>query len=836
MDIDQWLENIRRAIGKLPIKDDKVFQELWNNKLLRYGGEDPDLFEIDALSTALACTCLNRQKPFLVVLPDRNPARPALLFATGLILDAISSGKGQKAQIVLYAGSHIGIRDQLANVYARKLRLDEVFVQSHASSRNTKVQSADDIANSLPRVATVYAPADPRTFLDEYRPDWIAVDCGDSNNLKWLDALLSNAVERNIPIVGWCQNPLSETVQAFSAHGAYIFRWPSVQQLLSVQKKIDPPNALVSAICLQGPDIVSVENHLQQAYQVLRTIVRRNPKSRMEQDVLSMSWKQLRLLERLSVPLSFYESEAESYWGLRTVRHGQETLGAFAQALQGATGLSSALTQFTRKLEQAITEIDHQGPPHWNALTELCITDVESDSVRLLLFPSDVQYQLFELGLLAYCNMSINDLATLNVTLLSARDFYGTGRRPWIGHPDREDLPDLLRNAPPEAWQLVIPGLPNPRLLAQLEPGLQAGVQLQFLLYSHQMPSLSWRLKQCIEALSVRAEDVIHTLSGLGIPTDSLSVSNVPAPLRKMENSTIRLENKKKRVYSQVRSLPPAVLNPVEEMARLFEDDTELDQDKDGVTLFLDHNEDSSDEDSLLVDHAVEVIFQEGWYGLFAPDAKLNVIMQGPSSSLQLRYVSSLRSGNQVLFIHGQRRQNLYELVIQRVHNHPAFALHVELVKRWQKDVAIAYRRWCQSGDRSRNITDLLAVLQARGSSIAVSLTVEGWVQGLRLCPKDKEDLRRLAEVLNMDFVIQNYQLIFKAAERLRGKHRSWGRQLNHWLLQDTSSRAEVELFDEELGLSFGDLKGSLLPLHILTLQSVQGPFYRGNLGEIKKQ
>ena len=838
MDIDQWLENIRRAIGTLPIQDDKVFQELWNNKLLHYGGEDPDPLEIDALSTALACTCLNRQQPFLVVLPDRNPARPALLFATGLILDAISSGKGRKAQLVLYAGSHIGIRDQLAKVYAGKLRLDEVFAQSHASSRNTKVQPADDIANSLPRVATVYAPADPRTFLDEYRPDWIAVDCGDSNNLKWLDALLSSAAERNIPIVGWCQNPLSDTVQTFSAHGAYIFRWPSVQQLLSVEKKIEPPNALVSAICLEGPDIVSAETHLQQAYQVLRTIVRQNPKGRMEQDILSMSWKQLRLLERLSVPLSFYESEVESYWGLRTVRHGQETLEAFAQALQGTTGLSSSLTQFTRKLEQSITEIDHHGPPHWNALTELCITDVESDSVRLLLFPSDAQCQLFELGLSAYCNMSINDLATLNVTLLSARDFYGTGRHPWIGHPDREDLPDPLQNVPPAAWQLVIPGLPNPRLLAQLEPGLQAGMQqLQFLLYSHQLPALSWRLQQCIEALSVRAEDVIHTLSGLGILTDSLSVSNVPAPLRKMENSTIHLENKKKRVYSQVRSLPPVVLDPVEETARLFEDDAEVDEDKDDATLFLDHDEDSSGEDSLLVDHAVEVIFQEGWSGLFASDATLNVIIQGhEGSSLQPRYLRSLRSGDQVLFIHGQRRQNLYELIIQRVHNHPALALHVELVKRWQRDVAVAYHRWCEQADRKRSIVDLLAALQARGSSIVVPLTVEGWVHGLRLCPNDKEDLRRLAEVLDMDFVIRYYQRIFRAAERLRGKHRSWGRQLNHWLLHGVSSGTEVKLFDEELGLSFGDLKGSLLHLHILTVQSIQGPFYRGNLGELKQQ
>ena len=839
MDIDQWLENIRRAIGTLPIQCDKAFQELWNNERLRYDGEDPDPLEIDALSTALACTCLDKQRSFLVVLPDRNPARPALLFATGLILDAMESIRGvRRAQLVLYAGSHIGIRDQLANVYAGKLRLDGVFAQSHASSRNTKVQPTDDIANSLPRVSTVYAPADPRALLDEYRPDWIAVDSGDSNDLKWLDTLLSSAAERDIPVVGWCQNPLSDTVQTFSAHGAYVFRWPSVQQLPSNQQDIESSNALVSAVCFEGPSVVSVETHLQQAYQVLRTIGKQNPTGRMGQDVLSMSWKQLRLLEKLSVPLSFYESEAESYWGLRTVRHGQETLESFAQALQRADiGLASSLAQFTRKLEQAIIEINHHGSPHWNALTELCVTDVGSDSVRLLLFPSDAQCRLFELGLLAFYNISIEDLATLNMTLLSARDFYGTGRRPWIGHPDRTDPPGLLQNVPPAAWQLVIPGLPSPRLLAQLEPGLRAGVQLEFLLYSHQLPSLSWRLEQCIKALAVRAEDVIHTFSGLGILTDSLSVSNVPAPLRKMENSTIRPENRRKTEYSQVRSLPPVVLDPVEETARLFADDAEVDEGEDEAVFYLELDKDSSDEDSLLVDHAVEVIFKEGWYGLFASDATLNVIIQGhEGSSLQPRYVRSLRSGDHVLFIHGQRRQNLYELVIQRVHNHPAFALHVELVKRWQKDVAVAYRRWCQQGDRSRSITDLLAELQARGSSIAAPLTVEGWVHGLRLCPNDKKDLRRLAEVLDMDFVIRYYRRIFRAAERLRGKHRSWGRQLNHWLLHGASSGTEVELFDEELGLSFGDLKGSLLHLHILTVRSIQSPFYRGNLGELKKQ
>ena len=834
-----WIENIKRSINTLPIQNEETFQKLWNNGRLLFDEEKPDPLGIDVLSAALVCTCLCKQQHFLVVLPDRCPTRPSLLLATGLIIDAVDSiNMRRAAQSVLYVGSHVGIRDQLSSVYAGNLRLDGVFSQIHASSRNTQVRSTNDIADYLPRVYTVYAPADPVALLDEYRPTWIAVDCGDSNDLKWLDALLTNAVRRSIPVVGWCQNPLSNTIQTFSAHDAYIFRWPSTQQLTSGQHDIQSSNALVGAICLEGPSVGSVETHLHQAYQMLCAMGRRNLKGRMEQDILSMSWKQLRLLEKLSVPLNFYESEAESHWGLRTVKYGQETLESFAQALQRTgSDLASHIAQFIRKLEQAIIEIDHHDPPHWNALTELCVTDVGSDSVRLLIFPSDAQCRLFELGLLAFHNISIEDLATLNMTLLSARDFYGAGRSPWIGRPDREDPPDLLKNVPPAAWQLVIPGLPSSHLLAQLEPGLRSGMQIEFLLYAHQLPSLSWRLDQCIKALSVRAEDVIRTFSGLGVITDSLSVSDVPAPLCKMENATIRPENRRKTDYSQVRSLPPVILDPVGETARLFEDDVGADEGEDDAVFFLDRDEDSNDENSLLVDNAVEIVFQEGWHGLFASDATLNVIIQGSEGrSLQPRHVRSLRLGDHVLFIHGQRRQNLYELIIQRVHNHPAFALHVELVKRWQKDLVVAYRRWCQKGDRSRSITDLLAALQARGSSIEVPLTLENWLHGLRLCPNDREDLRRLAEVLDMDFVTRHYRRIFRAAERLRGKHRSWGRQLNHWLFHIADSGTEVELFDEELGLSFGDLKGSLLHLYILKVQSIQGPFYRGNLGELKKQ
>ncbi len=838
--MNKWIEDLGTAIQTLPVQDNPTFQRIWNNGRLRFNDEEIDPCSADEFSAALVHTALNKNKPILIVLPDRRPARPSLLFSSSLITDAIHSIKKEQAsRCVLYVGSHVGIRDQLSQVYAGKERLDVVFSPIHTVRQKNKLKSTIDFSSYLPKVFTVYAPADPTVLLEEYKPDWIAIDCGDSDNLKWLDILLSKTLSRKIPVVAWCQNHLSDTVRTFSSHGANVFRWPSYSRLTNDEQKPETSLASVNAICLKGSGVETVEVQLTNAYELLQTINRQNASGSMERDVLSLLWKYLRLLERMSVPLEFYESEAKSFWGLQTVRHSQQTLEAFSKVLKtNGLALASPVARMIRHFEQAIECIQQNDPPHWNALNELCITDLDPNQVRILLFASEAQCRLFELGLLAYHDITTEDLATLNVLLLSGKEFYGSGSHPWIGHPDREDSPKLLRKVPPEAWQLVTPGLPTSRLLAQIEPGLQLGLHSEFLVYNHQIPSLTWRINRSIENMTVLGEDVKRVFRGLGHPVDFLSIDDVPAPLCKLANTSIDAVSRRETRFSHVRTIPPVKLDPTAEIRRLLEDDIEDDEIADDALRFLDGVEDDEREtDTLLVDNAYEVSFKEGWFGVFASDARLNVIPEGNlSGNLNLRYVASLKTGDYVLFVHGQRRQNLYELIVQRVHNHPAFILHVELIKRWQMDVAVAYQRWRKQGGIRRNIGDLLVKLQEQGSSIAVPLTVEGWIHGLRLCPNDKEDLQRIATILDMDFVKRNYQRIYKAAQRLRGKHRSWGRQLNHWLLHGVSSESENHLIDEELGLSFQDLKGSLLHLHIHSIRYVQGPFYRGNLGKIHQQ
>jgi hypothetical protein len=106
------------------------------------------------------------------------------------------------------------------------------------------------------------------------------------------------------------------------------------------------------------------------------------------------------------------------------------------------------------------------------------------------------------------------------------------------------------------------------------------------------------------------------------------------------------------------------------------------------------------------------------------------------------------------------------------------------------------------------------------------------------LCPRDPQDLIRVAEVLNMTFVKQFHKFIIQAANRLRGLHRSLSLKLNHWLTEHATGgvyKNDDDLIDSELGLTFGDVRRSLLVLRVIEIRNVAGPFLRGSLGKAQK-
>ena len=194
-----------------------------------------------------------------------------------------------------------------------------------------------------------------------------------------------------------------------------------------------------------------------------------------------------------------------------------------------------------------------------------------------------------------------------------------------------------------------------------------------------------------------------------------------------------------------------------------------------------------------------------------------------------------MRVGDRILVIHGQKRQSLYDLVVSRVHNHPAMEIHLALISKWHEELAEAFRARQRTGWAAE---DVLTGIRKQGSSITSTQTIRLWVSGQVLAPEDPRDLLRLAKVMNLEFVEQYHSRINTAARRIRGLHRGRPTRLNRWLREQVTSAtdAEFEIFDDELGLSFQDFRDSLEVHTVQSIEMASGLFLCDSLGTFERR
>jgi hypothetical protein len=240
-------------------------------------------------------------------------------------------------------------------------------------------------------------------------------------------------------------------------------------------------------------------------------------------------------------------------------------------------------------------------------------------------------------------------------------------------------------------------------------------------------------------------------------------------------------------------------------------------------------------DDTLSVDQAIEITFSGGWRALFAREQAINFVAPD-TRRVEERFVRALRVGDTALIIPSQPRQSLYALIISRVHQHPSIELHLALLRRWREDLQAGYQRWAQL--HRDPLARLLQEIQDAGSSVTSMLAVRFWLNGTTLCPADSDDLLRVAELLNLAFVRARYRQIANAASRIRGLHRGLSNRLNRWLNDQARGMGDshdAEVIDPALGLTFGDLRSSLIVAEVVSIREVPGPFLRDTLGLIER-
>ena len=802
-----WLED---GIASIPTRTEDTFTQLWDDGRLEYLNGIGVGDSIDRANARLASSTLERQLQLLIVLPDALHQRAPLLVGSSLVSQWWDRrSRGLPAGNMVYFGTTIGIREHLSRVRVGRLSLGDVFPQSKAkpgvSTPRGHRQSTPLHDSTLPEVVCAYSPSDPEAVLNACRPSWIAIDCGNERDIRWLPQLLVRARARNIPVIAWTHNPFSDVPRHFEAMGAgKVIRWPF---------SLGNSGPLIEPILVEASDNKMLQP-LQDAYRFLAKATSECSGGRLEQDALSVAWRIQRQLEQLTVPLDLFESESNNHWGIQSIQR------LFAGAQRFVTELSTQQGPFAQHLsdvlslqDQAINAAHDTSPPLWDALSHLCIEDTSAERDRIVVFTSRARKQMFSLALLSRFNISEDDLSELRVSLSSLTEMKSKA------------------SANPTAYgehSALLACLPSTRISANMVP-LMFTSKLDILVFPFQSRAVaSWvdGLNASLGPSPTTAKTVIEARSGhvsLPVPGNQ----GVPLILRngrRFAPTTGHME----AVKGRTSPLPP--LDVLSEVRWYMDDYDEPASDHyGGLTELPDQQEE------VWVHEALELRVSGGWQGLFAIEDKLNVVLEGETGRrTEERFVRSLRRGDRILVIHGQKRQSLYDLMISRVHNHPAMEIHLALIGKWQEELAESFKRRRLLGWTAE---DVLIKMQQQGSSITSTQTIRLWVTGQVLAPEDPKDLLRLAKSMDLRFVQEYHARIDRAARRIRGLHRGLSTRLNRWLREQVASTTDTdfEIFDDELGLSFQDFRDSMT-IHIVeSVDEISGLFLRDSLGTFER-
>lgn len=815
---------ILETFNYLPRNEDEFFRHLWSEKRLKFEGTEGQTDTIDLHCAQLVCTSLSQQQPLLIVLPDHAPRRMPLLFVTGLVMHAIDFlGKTQNHRVI-YFGTSAAIKNYLSQTYIHNQKLSDVFNQLHLG-RTTKTQG--DISSKLPYVIFSYAPINAEKVLETYNPQWVFLDCGDGDNTDWIYPLLDRLAEKKITIIACVQNPLSKVLDMFQEREWNFFSWPTSTSCSAKQTEITPFVIKSELAVAQAEKFQAVSRTLSGCS--------KQTSGRLQKDAWRAVGRYVRGLENLPVPLQFFEAESKHYWGIHSIQVLEQTAKRFVEAVETET-IGKALQKVLIEINPVYEQLTENKPPFWLALEQISIDSPIPEKPTILVFQNRAYKQLFSLAMLAENNIAENELQTLNVWLVSLKRFIRwqllMGKRGRTG-TDVEGIPPQLKNCYPH-WYPIVIGVPTQYNYARYAYLLRHE-QMGFLLLPHQTHLSAWHFDQWVarfdqalpQNLGVLRRFIPNPPTHIRLPSKRIASTRIIVDPEKDVLIDDKSEIIRTRISKLVKLAPRA-----EELAHLmneFTDQAEVNQvtdvDMERAGGYLPLSE-------AFVDTALIIQFREKYEAIFSAEDKIQLIIETQSGrDLQERSVRSLRSGDAVLFINGQHRHNLYDLIISRVHDHPTFALHILLIERWQDELVTCFKK------AQMPLSMVLSQMQAKGSQLQTETAIRFWLWGQVMGPRDTNDLQRIADILDMPFVKQYHRQIARAASRMRGIHSSLARRLNTWLEQEalSSNRQSFNaVIDEELGLEFKDFQEALMILTVEKITEEEGLFLVSDLGQLK--
>ncbi|RIK76514.1 hypothetical protein DCC62_11320 [candidate division KSB1 bacterium] len=811
----------------LPRSQDEFFRQLWRKGKLWFDDAETGHDEIDLKTAQLLCETLVTQRSLLVVLPDHAPQRVPLLFATALITYALDHIQADIEHSVIYFGDSAAIKAYLSKTYIGGEKLSDIFKQAYIGKNTTQAFTLPPFGK-LPHLVFSCSPLEPEALINKVRPQWVFLDCGDGANSNWINRVVDFCFKRKIQLLACSQNLLSQCVEHWSKMGWGVFYW----NMPSESSTQPSNNTHIIPVVLESETASIYSEKYRNVYHLLCESTKL-ANGRFQQDSTNILWRYLRGLESLPVPFDFFEAEVKQFWGIRSISMLRNVASQFLKAL-GNSKIAGYLRDAQQELETVYQNQQTCVNPLWIGLQHLCIDPPARDEANIMVFQNAAYKQLFALALLAKENISEIELAEMKVWLSSVKQLAQwqliKERCQWL-EEECVGLPEGLDDFQ-VPWHPILVGLPMKRHYCHYSFLLQSP-KVEILTFPHQFSALQYHLQAWKELFDQTTNASLLTLK---------SFLNFEAKVTFPNKRSLSIGSEKHLAIEKISEESTKKLKALiklrprtEEFALLMNDEDQENQSDFPVESVSD-NEAKADFDTrtIAVEEALHISFVEGQDVMLHLHDTVQVISPRSHGKItDIRSARSLKPNDKILFINGQRRQSLYDLIISRVHAHPTFTLHLNLIQRWKDELIASYKK------SDLSVDDLLSKMQKKGSKLETTIAIKYWLSGEVMCPLDTDDLQRVADLLGMTFTKQYHKQIANAASRLRGIHRGLARKLNSWLerggaLNDESEM--IELIDPELGLSFKDFYDALM---ILTVQSVdvkKGLFLTSDFGQLKKR
>jgi hypothetical protein len=228
---------------------------------------------------------------------------------------------------------------------------------------------------------------------------------------------------------------------------------------------------------------------------------------------------------------------------------------------------------------------------------------------------------------------------------------------------------------------------------------------------------------------------------------------------------------------------------------------------------------------------AAKVTFDDGRWTLMEESGTVTRFRPATGKADPAYPVSSVKTGDQLLFFDGDSRKDLLAKVIEVAVEVPALAVAAGWVAHWRRVLGAAYGKFGSYGVFAEALRDQGCMVQDQ--------TIRLWVIGTTIGPDDEEDVHRVGVVMDDDVLRDNHDEVCRAIRSLRGAHVSLGQRLSEVAMRVGSAAAAGlldadEVVDERSGLTVADFQESvdILVVHSTEVVGEVPYLLVGNLNE----